>query len=59
VADLPASSKLVQAEIFGPVVTIRLVDSYNDAVELAILSPLGLEAGMDHQRQLRVGKGSV
>jgi acyl-CoA reductase-like NAD-dependent aldehyde dehydrogenase len=46
IADLPNSSRVVQEEIFGPVLTVQPFDSEDEAVDLANSTPYGLAAGI-------------
>ncbi|MEU9346121.1 aldehyde dehydrogenase family protein [Streptomyces sp. NPDC048278] len=46
VADLPNDSRVVQDEIFGPVLTVQPFDSEDEAVALANSTPYGLAAGI-------------
>ncbi|WNM33111.1 aldehyde dehydrogenase family protein [Streptomyces sp. Li-HN-5-11] len=46
IADLPADSRVVQEEIFGPVLTVQPFDSEDEAVELANSTPYGLASGV-------------
>jgi len=46
IADLPAGSRVVQEEIFGPVLTVQPFDSEDEAVALANGTPYGLAAGI-------------
>ncbi|MGY5045336.1 aldehyde dehydrogenase family protein [Streptomyces sp. 900105755] len=46
VADLPNDSRVVQDEIFGPVLTVQPFDSEEEAVALANSTPYGLAAGV-------------
>ncbi|WP_158839558.1 aldehyde dehydrogenase family protein [Saccharothrix deserti] len=46
VADLPNDSRVVQEEVFGPVLTVQPFDSEDEAVELANSTPYGLAAGI-------------
>ncbi|WP_433732295.1 aldehyde dehydrogenase family protein [Nocardia sp. CA-129566] len=64
--DVDESSEAVAEETFGPTVTIRTVDSVDEAVELANKSKYGLSSavyskknGLDIARRLRVGATSV
>ncbi|WP_433683104.1 aldehyde dehydrogenase family protein [Nocardia sp. CA-119907] len=64
--DVDESSEAVAEETFGPTVTIRTVDSIDEAVELANKSKYGLSSavyskknGLDIARRLRVGATSV
>ncbi len=42
IADLPNDSRVIQEEIFGPVLTVQPFDSEDEAVELANSTPYGL-----------------
>jgi acyl-CoA reductase-like NAD-dependent aldehyde dehydrogenase len=46
IADLPNDSRVVQEEIFGPVLTVQPFDSEDEAVELANSTQYGLAAGL-------------
>lgn len=46
VADLPNDSRVVQEEIFGPVLTVQPFDSEDEAVEMANSTPYGLASGL-------------
>ncbi|MFF4112858.1 aldehyde dehydrogenase family protein [Streptomyces sp. NPDC001714] len=46
VADLPNDSRVIQDEIFGPVLTVQPFDSEDEAVALANSTPYGLAAGI-------------
>jgi acyl-CoA reductase-like NAD-dependent aldehyde dehydrogenase len=46
IADLPNDSRVVQEEIFGPVLTVQAFDSEDEAVALANGTPYGLAAGI-------------
>lgn len=45
-ADLPNSSRVVQEEIFGPVLTVQPFDTEDEAIELANSTDYGLAAGL-------------
>ena len=45
-ADLPASSRVVREEIFGPVATLLPAGSYEEAISLANDTPFGLTAAL-------------
>jgi alpha-ketoglutaric semialdehyde dehydrogenase len=45
-ADLPATSRVVREEIFGPVAALLPADSYEEAVALANDTPFGLTAAL-------------
>jgi phenylacetaldehyde dehydrogenase len=53
IADLPNSSRAVQEEIFGPVLTVQSFDSEDEAVAMANGSPYGLAAGLQTQNVAR------
>lgn len=58
--DLPADSRLIQEEIFGPVLTVQPFDGEDEALMLANDTPYGLSAGLwtsDLDRAWRVGRG--
>jgi betaine-aldehyde dehydrogenase len=60
VADLPLDSRVVQEEIFGPVLTVHSFDSEEEAVGLANGTDFGLASGLwtsDVDRAWRVGRG--
>ncbi|MEU2423417.1 aldehyde dehydrogenase family protein [Streptomyces sp. NPDC007851] len=46
VADLPNDSRVIQDEIFGPVLTVQPFDTEDEAVALANSTPYGLAAGI-------------
>jgi acyl-CoA reductase-like NAD-dependent aldehyde dehydrogenase len=46
IADLPNESRVIQEEIFGPVLTVQPFDSEDEAVQLANSTPYGLAAGI-------------
>ncbi|MGW1750748.1 aldehyde dehydrogenase family protein [Streptomyces sp. NPDC002092] len=46
IADLSNDSRVVQEEIFGPVLTVQPFDSEDEAVELANSTPYGLASGI-------------
>jgi len=46
IADLPADSRVVREEIFGPVLTVQPFDTEDEAVELANSTSYGLAAGL-------------
>jgi acyl-CoA reductase-like NAD-dependent aldehyde dehydrogenase len=46
IADLPADSRVVREEIFGPVLTVQPFDTEDEAVELANSTEYGLAAGL-------------
>jgi aldehyde dehydrogenase (NAD+) len=55
--DVPASHRLWQEEVFGPVLAVRAFDDEEEAVALANGTPYGLVAGLwtrDGARQLRM-----
>ncbi|MFZ1681659.1 MAG: aldehyde dehydrogenase family protein, partial [Rhizobiaceae bacterium] len=64
IADVPQSARLVSAETFGPVISMRRFDSIETAIDEINATPFGLQAGLftnDHAvirmaaRRLRVG----
>jgi aldehyde dehydrogenase (NAD+) len=58
-ADLPASSRVVREEIFGPVAALLPADSYEQAVALANDTPFGLTAALftnDLEKALRFAR---
>jgi betaine-aldehyde dehydrogenase len=60
VADVDPASRLVQEEIFGPVVTVERFDGDAGAIALANASPFGLSASVwtrDVDRGWRVARG--
>ncbi|KUN23722.1 betaine aldehyde dehydrogenase [Streptomyces antibioticus] len=46
IADLPNDSRVIQEEIFGPVLTVQPFDSEDEAVRLANSTPYGLASGV-------------
>jgi acyl-CoA reductase-like NAD-dependent aldehyde dehydrogenase len=46
IADLPSDSRVVNEEVFGPVLTVQPFDSEEEAVALANSTPYGLAAGL-------------
>jgi acyl-CoA reductase-like NAD-dependent aldehyde dehydrogenase len=46
IADLPADSRVIQEEIFGPVLTVQPFDTEDEAISLANSTPYGLAAGI-------------
>ncbi|MFF1615204.1 aldehyde dehydrogenase family protein [Amycolatopsis sp. NPDC058278] len=46
IADLPAGSRVIREEIFGPVLTVQRFTSEDEAVALANSTPYGLAAGL-------------
>ncbi|MFD5539897.1 aldehyde dehydrogenase family protein, partial [Streptomyces sp. NPDC127079] len=46
IADLPNDSRVIQDEIFGPVLTVQPFDTEDDAVALANSTPYGLASGV-------------
>ncbi|MFI6491583.1 aldehyde dehydrogenase family protein [Streptomyces sp. NPDC050564] len=46
ITDLTADSRVIQEEIFGPVLTVQSFDSEDEAVELANSTPYGLASGI-------------
>ncbi|MCG7209143.1 aldehyde dehydrogenase family protein [Streptomyces arenae] len=46
VADLPNDSRVIQDEIFGPVLTVQPFDTEDEAVALANSTPYGLASGI-------------
>ncbi|MBO4253712.1 aldehyde dehydrogenase family protein [Streptomyces griseorubiginosus] len=53
VADLSNDSRVVQEEIFGPVLTVQPFDTEDEAVELANSTPYGLASGIQTQNLAR------
>jgi acyl-CoA reductase-like NAD-dependent aldehyde dehydrogenase len=53
VAGLPNDSRVVQEEIFGPVLTVQPFDTEDEAVELANSTPYGLASGIQTQNLAR------
>ena len=49
IADLPNTSRVVQEEIFGPVLTVQPFDTEDEAVAMANGTPYGLAAGLQTQ----------
>jgi acyl-CoA reductase-like NAD-dependent aldehyde dehydrogenase len=46
IADVPASARLMQQELFGPLVAVNSYESLDDAVEAVNSTPYGLQAGV-------------
>ncbi|MFF8970102.1 aldehyde dehydrogenase family protein [Streptomyces sp. NPDC014995] len=46
IADLPNDSRVIQEEIFGPVLTVQPFDTEDEAVALANSTPYGLASGV-------------
>ncbi|MET8853109.1 aldehyde dehydrogenase family protein [Amycolatopsis sp. NPDC004625] len=46
IADLPADSRVIREEIFGPVLTVQRFTTEDEAVALANSTPYGLAAGL-------------
>jgi len=46
IADLPNDSRVIQEEIFGPVLTVQPFDTEQEAVAMANSTPYGLAAGL-------------
>jgi acyl-CoA reductase-like NAD-dependent aldehyde dehydrogenase len=46
IADLPNDSRVIQEEIFGPVLTVQPFDSEEEAIRLANSTPYGLASGI-------------
>jgi acyl-CoA reductase-like NAD-dependent aldehyde dehydrogenase len=46
IADLPADSRVIAEEVFGPVLTVQAFDDEDEAVALANSTPYGLAAGL-------------
>jgi acyl-CoA reductase-like NAD-dependent aldehyde dehydrogenase len=53
VVDVPNDSRLVQDEIFGPVLTVQVFDTEEEAIALANSTPYGLAAGLHTQNLSR------
>ncbi|MET9911589.1 aldehyde dehydrogenase family protein [Streptomyces sp. NPDC006476] len=53
VADLSNDSRVVQEEIFGPVLTVQPFDTEDEAIELANSTPYGLASGIQTQNLAR------
>jgi acyl-CoA reductase-like NAD-dependent aldehyde dehydrogenase len=53
IADLPNDSRVVQEEIFGPILTVQPFDSEDEAIELANSTPYGLASGIQTQNLAR------
>ena len=51
IADLPADSRVVAEEVFGPVLTVQPFDTEDEAVALANGTPYGLAAGLQTTRR--------
>lgn len=59
IADLPQESRVVQEEIFGPVLTVHAFANEDEAVEIAEKTEFGLAAGLwttNLDRAWRVGR---
>ena len=59
IADLPQNSRVVQEEIFGPVLTVHPFHDEEEAIHLAEVTEFGLAAGIwttDVDRAWRVGR---
>ncbi|MFF3935400.1 aldehyde dehydrogenase family protein [Streptomyces phaeofaciens] len=46
IADLPGDSRVIQEEVFGPVLTVQPFDTEDEAVSLANSTPYGLASGV-------------
>jgi acyl-CoA reductase-like NAD-dependent aldehyde dehydrogenase len=46
IADLPADSRVIAEEVFGPVLTVQPFDDEDEAVALANSTPYGLASGL-------------
>ncbi|MFJ8106125.1 aldehyde dehydrogenase family protein [Streptomyces sp. NPDC096132] len=46
IADLPNDSRVIQEEIFGPVLTVQPFDTEDEAIALANSTPYGLASGV-------------
>ncbi|MBL7501938.1 aldehyde dehydrogenase [Frankia sp. CNm7] len=46
VTDLPATSRVLHEEVFGPVLTVQPFDDEDEAVRIANSTPYGLSAGL-------------
>lgn len=53
-ADVPDSTKIVNEEIFGPVVTVFPVDSLEEAIEKSNHVEYGLQAGISQKFRSRI-----
>jgi acyl-CoA reductase-like NAD-dependent aldehyde dehydrogenase len=53
IADLPNTSRVVQEEIFGPVLTVQSFETEDEAVAMANGTPYGLAAGLHTQNVAR------
>jgi acyl-CoA reductase-like NAD-dependent aldehyde dehydrogenase len=53
IADLPGSSRVVQEEIFGPVLTVQPFDTEDEAIAMANGTPYGLAAGLQTENLAR------
>jgi phenylacetaldehyde dehydrogenase len=53
IADLEGDSRVVQEEIFGPVLTVQPFDSEDEAVALANSTPYGLASGVQTRNLAR------
>jgi alpha-ketoglutaric semialdehyde dehydrogenase len=57
--DLPSTSRVVREEIFGPITTVQVASTYEDALHLANDTPYGLTASLftaDLDRALRFAR---
>jgi acyl-CoA reductase-like NAD-dependent aldehyde dehydrogenase len=53
IADLANDSRVVQEEIFGPVLTVQPFDTEDEAIQLANSTPYGLASGVQTQNLAR------
>jgi acyl-CoA reductase-like NAD-dependent aldehyde dehydrogenase len=53
IADLPDSSRVVQEEIFGPVLTVQPFETEDEAIVMANGTPYGLAAGLQTENLAR------
>lgn len=59
VSGAPRDSKIVEQEVFGPVVTVEAFDEFEDAIAIVNNSPFGLAAGLytsDWRRTLHAAR---
>jgi acyl-CoA reductase-like NAD-dependent aldehyde dehydrogenase len=52
-AEVPASARLMQQELFGPLVAVNSYDDLGDAIEAVNATPYGLQAGVFTQHLQR------
>jgi glyceraldehyde-3-phosphate dehydrogenase (NADP+) len=51
---VPASARLMQQELFGPLLAVNSYESLSEAVEAVNSTPYGLQAGIFTQHQQRI-----